>query len=177
MNVNELLSAARAAGFDAAVIGTGEIVFDPGFRVYCAENRCGQYGANWSCPPDCGEFETMREALLAFDHALVVHTVWSIDGYQDYEAIRAVKRRHNQAMLDLCARLRSGGTACRMGGASHCTLCEPCARTLGEPCRDEENRFSCLSAYCIHVAKLAEAAGIDFFWSEQKMNLYGLIAF
>lgn len=38
----------------AAIVDTSAIVFDPSFRTYCEENLCGQYGANYSCPPDCG---------------------------------------------------------------------------------------------------------------------------
>lgn len=173
----ELLTMAGNLGFDCARIGTDEIVMDSGFRKYCAENLCGQYGANYSCPPDCGSVEEMSNRLLAFNNALVVHTVWPIAGYQDYDAIRAAKRSHNESMLKLCDTLRREGTDCLMCGASHCTLCDVCAKTEGEPCRDELRRFSCLSAYCIHVAKLAESAGMDFSWSERQLNLYGLIAF
>ena len=178
MTTDQLLSAAREAGFkDPAIIPTHAIVFDPSFRPYCGENRCGQYGANYSCPPECGSPEEMRERILAFDRAMVLRSTWDIDGYQDYETIRKAKRSHNETMLRLCDGLRSEGTACLMGGASQCILCEKCTLPAGEPCRFPEKRFSCLSAYCIHVAKLAEAAGMDFSWSDRKMSLYGLIAF
>ena len=173
----ELLNMAGNLGFDCARIDTADIVIDPGFRQYCAENLCGQYGANYSCPPDCGSVEEMSRRLMSFDKALVLHSVWPIDSYQDYETIRAAKRSHNESMLMLCDILRREGTDCLMCGASHCTLCEECARGRGEPCRDPERRFSCLSAYCIHVAKLAEKAGIDFSWSDKQLNLYGLIAY
>ena len=53
--MEELISAALEEGFAAAaIVDTDKIVFDPSFRPYCAENLCGQYGANYSCPPDCG---------------------------------------------------------------------------------------------------------------------------
>jgi len=172
----QILSEARSAGFEAAMVDVRDIVFRFEFRSFCAENRCGQYDANWSCPPRCGTPEEMREKLTAFRRALVLRSVWDIESYQDREAISAAKRRHNEAMLTLCAKLRREGLPCLMCGASHCLLCDTCTRAAGEPCRDEERRYSCLSAYCIDVAGLAGSAGMDFSWSEKKLSLYGLIA-
>ena len=50
-----LIQYAKEEGFAvAAVVSTDQIVFDPAFRPYCEENLCGQYNANYSCPPACG---------------------------------------------------------------------------------------------------------------------------
>jgi predicted metal-binding protein len=49
----------------AAIVDTTQIVFDPSFRPYCEENLCGQYGANYSCPPDCGSPEEMKRPPLS----------------------------------------------------------------------------------------------------------------
>ena len=43
----EMIQWAIEEGFSsAAIVDTNQIVFDPSFRPYCAENLCGQYGAN-----------------------------------------------------------------------------------------------------------------------------------
>ena len=47
----------------AAIVNTKDIPFDASFRVYCEENLCGQYGANYSCPPDCGSPEEMKQKI------------------------------------------------------------------------------------------------------------------
>ena len=55
MTWEEMTSIAAEEGFAAAVVtDTKDIPFDPSFRPLCAENLCGKYGANYSCPPDCG---------------------------------------------------------------------------------------------------------------------------
>ena len=55
MTAEQMVQYAYEEGFSAAaVVDTADIVFDPSFRPYCEENLCGQYGANYSCPPDCG---------------------------------------------------------------------------------------------------------------------------
>ena len=62
----------------AAIVDTTQIVFDLSFRPYCEENLCGQYGANYSCPPDCGSPEEMKQRILAHKKALVLQTVWNV---------------------------------------------------------------------------------------------------
>ena len=52
MTEAEMIQCAIDEGFAAAaIVDTAQIVFDPSFRPYCEENLCGQYGANYSCPP------------------------------------------------------------------------------------------------------------------------------
>ena len=59
MTAEQMVQYAYEEGFSAAaVVDPADIVFDPSFRPYCEENLCGQYGANYSCPPDCGTPET-----------------------------------------------------------------------------------------------------------------------
>ena len=172
MTEAELLTLAGELGFDrAAVLDTGEIPLEPAFRKYCQDNVCGKYGANYACPPDCGTTEEMARRLRAYRRALVLQTCWALDG-QDGEQIRSAKARHNRltrALLDCCG----GGL---MAGASGCDLCSPCLRAAGEPCRFPDSRFSCMSAYCIHVAKLAERCGMAYY-SEGTLHLFSLCCF
>ena len=65
MDNEKIIKIAIDKGFiDAAIIDTADIVFDASFRPYCEENLCGQYGANYSCPPDCGSPEEMKQKIL-----------------------------------------------------------------------------------------------------------------
>ena len=41
-----------AAELDPATLQTREMV-----REACAEDKCGAYGHNWTCPPECGTLE------------------------------------------------------------------------------------------------------------------------
>lgn len=75
MNKDTLIRLALDHGFSAAaLIDTSEIVFDASFRPYCEENLCGSYGANYSCPPDCGTPKEMERQMLSFNYALVFQT-------------------------------------------------------------------------------------------------------
>lgn len=174
----EILHLAADAGFCAAeIIPVEDIVFESYFRKYCEDNLCGNYGVNYSCPPDCGSVGEMKARMRAYSRALVVQSKWPITDYSDSEAIRKAKRAHNKAMLDVIDRMRAEGHDGLMGGASPCTLCERCEVRSGVPCRQPDRRFSCLSAYCIHVKELAERCGMDYLCADGGIAFFGVYAF
>ena len=137
MTWEEMTSMAAEEGFAAAVVtDTKDIPFDPSFRPLCAENLCGKYGANYSCPPDCGTPDEMRARIQAHRHALVLQTIWEIADYSDSKAIKAAKKEHNAATLRLLGRLRRADVPGFPVGASGCALCETCAIVEHEPSRN-----------------------------------------
>lgn len=169
------LAFAHAQGFCAAIIDTKDIVFDSSFRRYCAENLCGQYGVNHSCPPNCGSISSMERIVTGYRKALVVQSQWELTDWDDFDTINQAQQAHTDAMLrivDCMHRIQSRG---RMCGVGSCNLCEVCTRTTGEPCRHPDRMFSCLSAYCINVKKLAETVGMRYVWGSTQLFLYGMI--
>lgn len=178
MTREEMLALAAEEGFAAAaVIPTSDIVFDPSFRPYCEENLCGQYGANYSCPPDCGSPEAMKERVLSHRHALVLQTIWEISDFSDAAAIKQAKSAHNTAEIQLVKKLRSQDCQGFIVGASGCALCSPCRQTLGQPCVFPDYRYSCMSAYCIFVKKLADAAEMEYDPGEGLLSFFGMYVF
>lgn len=175
MNEEKLLQYAFEEGFAAAaMVSTDEIVFDPAFRPYCEENLCGQYGMNYSCPPDCGSPEEMERRIRAKKRALVLQTIWEISDYTDKAAIKEAKSAHNAAQIRLARRLRAEACPGFLVGASGCALCCPCAITKGEPCRFPEDSYSCMSAYCIFVRKLADRCGMEYNCGEGLLAFFGM---
>ena len=177
MTKEEILALAKAEGFHAAILPTSRIVFDAAFRPYCAENLCGQYGANYSCPPDCGTPDEMKERVRAYPNALVVQTEWDIANFSEKEKLLFGKKCHNEAMFRLIGKLRENGHEGFMIGASGCALCKPCAIKVGEPCRFPSLRYSCMSAYCIYVKKLAEDHGLRYDYENEILPYFGMIVF
>ena len=178
MNNDKMIQYAIEEGFSAAeVVDTGDIVFDPSFRPYCAENLCGQYGANYSCPPDCGSADAMKQKVLSHKKALVLQTMWEISDYSDTAAIKPAKAAHNAAEIRLVKRLRAEGCDGFIVGASGCALCSPCAQTLGEPCRFPEYQYSCMSAYCIFVKKLADKCDMEYDCGDGLLAFFGMYVF
>lgn len=177
MTEEALLDLARAEGFHPALISPQQIPVDAKFRVYCEQNLCGRYGANYSCPPDCGTPETMHQQILGEQQILVVEKTWNVESYDDKDAIRQAKASLNAAVLRLMEKVKCAGYAGFCSGYNGCPLCDPCKRMVNQPCAHPEKRISCLSAYCVDVAELAKRCGLPFAWEPQKLYLFGMIAF
>lgn len=173
----ELLELAKAEGFAAAIIPTSKIVTDAKFRSFCEENLCGNYNANYACPPDCGTVDETRKRLMEHERALVVQSIWHIGDYENKAGIMDARRKHNAAVLRLTQKLRNGGLNGFCLGYDGCPLCSPCKRVTGEPCPQPENRISCLSAYCVDAAKLAQICELPFAWERDRLYLLGMFAF
>ena len=178
MNIGQMIQYAVEEGFSAAeVTNTEDIVFDPSFRPYCEENLCGQYGANYSCPPDCGSPANMKKRVLAHKKTLLLQTLWEVSDYSDMTAIKPAKAAHNAAQIRLAKRLRKEGCNGFLVGASGCALCSPCKRQLGQPCPFPEYQYSCMSAYCIFVKKLADHCGMEYDCGEGLLAFFGMYVF
>ena len=178
MTDQEMVELAVAEGFaGAAVIDTDKIVFDAMFRPFCEENLCGQYGVNHSCPPSCGSPEQMKQRILSHKKALVLQTMWEISDLEDKETIKQAKRGHNLAALRLMKALREQGCPGFLVGASGCALCSPCALKNGESCTFPDLQYSCMSAYCIFVKKLADECGLEYTPGDGLTAFFGMYVF
>ena len=176
-NENIIANAIKQGFHQAAIIETKEIVFDPSFRPYCEENLCGQYGANYSCPPECGSPEKMRQRILKHKYALVLRTEWNIPDWHNKEDIKRTKGLHNSYTMELVKVLRENGHNGIIVGASGCSLCSPCEIIKGNPCRFPDLRYSCMSAYCIYVKKLAESCGMKYDYENNTLPFFGMYVF
>ena len=128
----DMIQYAIEEGFSAdEIVNTEDIVFDFSVRPYCEKNLCGQYGANYSCPPDCGSPEAMKQMVLAHKKALVLQTIWEISDYSNMDLIKPAKAAHNAAEIRLAKRLRTDDRDGFIVGASGCALCSPCKQVLG----------------------------------------------
>ena len=177
MSDKELLELAQRAGFSAVLIPTEKITVDAKFRAFCEDNLCGNYNANYACPPDCGSVEEVRQRLMAQDRALVLQTIWDIGSYENKDGILNAKKAHNAAIAQFTEKLRQAGFHGFCLGYGGCPLCSPCKRRENQPCAHPDKKISCLSAYCVDVAKLAEESGLKFAWTPEKLYLFGMFAF
>lgn len=171
----DLIRLAESFGFSAAaVVKTETIPIEPGFRICCEENLCGQYGANYTCPPDCGTVEQMRQKLQSGEYALVLQTIHEINDEMDMTQIKPAKNFHNRLSRELKAEAKKLGYSGFLVGSSGCGLCTPCACREGKPCRFPEDAFSCMSAYCVFVRELAEQCDMEYDCGAGLVAFFGM---
>ena len=178
MNREALIQQAIDLGFAAAdLIETGEIPFQPEFRICCEDNMCGMYGVNYACPPDCGTTDEMREAVLAKKQAMVFQTIWEIPDLDDKQLIKKDKLTHNAMVRKWMEGLSEEMSGGFMIAASGCSVCPVCSIVDGKPCRFPELKASCMSAYCIYVAKLCEKLGWEYDYGPGLVAFFGMYVF
>ena len=177
MTQSQILQTACEYGFLAKIIPTQDIEVNYDFRRYCEENLCGKYGMNYSCPPDCGTPEQMYKRLTSKSNALVLQLVCDIDGYDNKQNIQNKKNKLNTMVAELSRELKLNELEVIPLGYGGCTFCSPCMRAQGKPCAFPQDKISCISAYCIDAAKLAQKGGFEFEWNEKRLYLFGMILF
>ncbi len=176
MTEKTILALAKNEGFEAEIISTNELVFDFSFRAYCEENLCGNFGKNYTCPPDCAGAEEMKERILSHRRALVLKSEHNIPDYKDAEKVRRAQATHNQKTARLYSALFAEKSSLVVGCGA-CALCTPCKKALSEPCTHPDLALPCLSAFCIDVKRLAESCNMQYVWKDKRLSLFGMIAF
>lgn len=175
---DRIVDMGAAAGFTCtAVVDTDQIVFNPDFRICCEDNSCGKYGVNYTCPPDCGTTEEMRQKVLAHKYAIVFQTMWEIPDTEDAAMIKKCKGKHNSMVRKFIADLDPAYSGGFMIAASGCSLCDECAIVRGEPCLFPDKAASCASAYCIYVEELANVCGMEYNCGRGITAFFGLYVF
>ena len=95
-------------------------------REMCRADRCGQWNANWACPPGCGTLEDAAAAMGCFDAGVLVQTTGTLTDDFDYEGMEAIQRRHKRAFADFARQARLLLPDCLPLSAGACTVCRRC---------------------------------------------------
>lgn len=177
MSVREILK--RLGVTRTGVVPVPSIVFSEAFRAACEANQCGQYGANWACPPGVGAPAELIERARRFREGLVVQTVWPLEDAFDFDGMMAGKDKHTAVFRDVFERIGPllPGTEKLALCAGACAVCEPCTYPSGEPCRFPERAMSSLEAYGIDVAALIASAGLSYNNGANTVSYVGLILY
>lgn len=153
---------------DGARISTQDLVFCPEYLQYCEENTCGNYGKNPACPPLCGTVEALHDKVMQYKYAYVLQSTSSCDDFNDKLLLKQLKISHNQLTMDLRKALPDSSLPDHMSSASTAVI------TAG-PYMEGKERFSCLSAYCIDAARMAETAQMTYYAGPGKVSFYSII--
>lgn len=165
-------------GFLNSVIETSEIICNPEYRKYCEDNLCGNYNKNYACPPYCGTTQEMEDRIREYKKALVLQTKYKVKDALDPVVTKELKKEHNKKTRELLKLYqKETGQDCRVIMAGPCSLCGRCKMQENQPCPMQQDRFSCLSAYCIDVVKLAKAATLEISWDLDQASFFSIILY
>jgi predicted metal-binding protein len=168
------LGATHAAVIDAAVIK-----YSPEFRSYCEQNKCGQYGTNWMCPPLVGPFDELRNKAAQYQECLVFQTVHAISHSLDWKGMKKAFVVHDDVLRRIVEHIAEtyGIQDLLCLGAGPCTTCSKCVAADGQACRFPDKAVASLEAYGIDVGELVKSCAIPYYNGKNTVSYVGCVLF
>lgn len=147
-------------------------------RELCWEDKCGNYGKHYMCPPYSGSLGEIKARLQKFPRGILLQYSKSLDVRNDKEGLKQSKLDFHNRILQLEEFLRNEGITELWGmiGGS-CELCEVCKAKLGEPCPYSDKARTSLASIAIDVLALLNKFGLDNQFHRDKITWTGCILF
>ena len=167
---------ALSLGFSYAVpMDTAKLTVRNDVRAMCAEDKCGAYGKNWTCPPHCSTLESCQEQLHSFSRGILVQTVGHMQKSIDSRAYRETETRHLQQFYALAAAIRKQYPSALCLGSGGCRVCSSCA--FPDACRFPEKACSSMEGYGLFVTQVCRDHGVDYHHGDKTVTYTACIAF
>ena len=144
-------------------------------RDACAENKCHNYGKNWSCPPGCGTLEECDAKIRKYKRGLLVQTTGEIDSL-DFDGFMELGKNHGEAMKKFAEMVRREIPGAMVMGASACMGCKQCTYP-DAPCRFPKKAIPSMEAYGLVVSDVCTLADTPYYYGEKTLTYTGCILF
>lgn len=175
--MERLMSLAGENGFSHwAAADLSAFVPLPSVREMCAADRCGQYGKNWACPPECGSLEAAWQEIGRYRQGLLVQTTGFLADDFDYDGIQRTAEAHRKAFQNFARQARLLHPGCLPLTAGACTLCARCT-CPGRPCRFPGKRLSSMEAYGLWVSDICVKSGLPYNYGPQTITYTACVLF
>ncbi len=168
---------ARQLGIETCLEINSEILVpEERIRDLCLENKCGNYGVNYMCPPCIGSLADIDNKLKNYSHGLLLQYTRTLDVKGDIEALRETKIDFHHKILELEDFLYTKGFSEVWGliGGS-CELCHPCGARTNRPCPYSEQARPSLEALGIDVLGLLDSLGLDRAFHSERITWTGCL--
>jgi len=174
--LNKIIEEALEAGFTiAAPLNCKEIKLLPVVRDMCAENKCGRYGKNWTCPPACGTIEDCAADIHSYKYGIIVETIGDLEDSFDFEGITEISHKHKALFTAFAEKLRSEYSDVLALGAGGCTVCKECA--YPEPCRFPDKALSSMEGYGMMVSDVCKSNNVPYYPGPNKQAFFSCYFF
>lgn len=147
-------------------------------RAYCVENKCGNYGKNYTCPPHAGSLDEIKAKIGKFKQGLLFQYSAAIEVNRDMKAVLKTKDDFHKKILKLEDLLKKQGVSDRWGMiGGNCGLCETCGVVKGKTCRHPDKARISLEALGIDVGAVLEKLGLKLEFQKDRITWTGCILY
>lgn len=153
-----------------------ELPFSADVRGMCEVNRCGKYDTSWSCPPGCGDWETLRDEFYACKTAFVFTTCHTLEDSFDIEGMQEAAQSHRRLDDALGEALVRTDLHYIHLGMGACDICKACTYPSA-PCRHPERMRRPPEACGIDICRMSKAIGIRYMNGADTVTYFSVLLF
>lgn len=174
--VSRWLEKAKEIGFDIAVtMDPQTLTAREDVRAMCAEDKCGAYNKNWTCPPVIGSVEECQQEMRQYKRGILLQTIGYMNKAVDSKCYRETERRHMQNFHAFAEEIRKQSPNALCLGAGGCQVCKQCS--YPEPCCFPDKAVSSMEAYGLYVTQVCRDAGVPYHYGEKTIAYMALVLF
>jgi predicted metal-binding protein len=147
-------------------------------RDLCFENKCGNLGNHYMCPPHVGTIEEHKDRLKKYRNGILLQYSKPLDVNNDRRGIKKTKVDFHNRILQLEDFLESKGIEDVWGmiGGS-CGLCDQCRARFSQPCPYPDKARMSLESIAIDVLALLDKSGLDSKFYPDRIIWTGCVLF
>ena len=177
--MHPILTQAQDLFENSKAIPTAKITLEDSVRKMCEQNTCGQYGKNWTCPPNIKSVDEFRQEISSFDTCLVVYQVYDVKNSFDWRGMMAGAKDFNHRLFKLKKKIDTvhPDLTFKVLGAGGCSVCERCAYLDDEPCRLPDDAIVSMEACGINVMALMKDNGLKYYNGKNTVTYIGGVLF
>jgi predicted metal-binding protein len=174
-----LLKFARQLGIETCLeFDSALLIPEQRIREFCFENKCGNYGNNYMCPPHIGSLFEIQNRLKKFRKGALLQHSSPLDVANDIAGLRQTKLDFHNRILQLESYLMKQGLNDVWGMiGGNCALCEFCKARTAEPCPYPAKARTSLGSIGIDVMRLLNRLGLDNRFRPDRITWTGCILF
>ena len=167
---------AKGIGFDAAVtLDPQTLVAREDIRAMCAEDKCGAYNKNWTCPPVVGLVEECQKKMRQYKRGILLQTIGHMSKAVDSKCYRETEQRHMHNFHAFAEAIRKEYPDALCLGAGGCRVCKQCS--YPEPCRFPKKAVSSMEGYGLFVTQVCRDAGVPYHYGEKTITYTACVLF
>ena len=168
------LEEAKKLGFDVAVaLDPQKLVAREDVRGMCAEDKCGAYNKNWTCPPAIGTIEQCQKKMRQYKSGILLQTVGKMTKAVDSRCYRETEQRHVTNLYALAEAIRKEHPQALCLGAGGCRVCKQCA--YPSECRFPEKAMSSMEGHGLFVTQVCRDAGVPYYHGDRTITYTAIV--
>lgn len=147
-------------------------------RGYCTQNRCGNYGKSYTCPPNVPSIAEVKTKFKQYHHGILLRQTVNLNIKLDWKLMKPSLLDFNNNVLKVEDYLKENGIKEVWGiAAGTCALCEVCGARDNQPCAHPDKARSSIEALGIDVALLLRGLGLDYQFHADRVIWTGCVLY